>query len=154
MAKASSTVLYVEDEESDRLLMRIAFAREGLEGVLQSVKDGQAALDYLSGTGVYAERENHPLPGVVLLDLNLPEVHGFDVLKWIRMHPLHSQLPVVIFSSSVHGEDQARARLLGANEFVTKPSSPGLFQEVARQLHGRWLNVTVAEKRSLPSPGS
>ncbi len=78
--------------------------------------------------------EAQPKPSVVLLDLNLPEIHGFDVLKWIRAHPLHSELPVVVFSSSEREEDRARAKLLGANEFLKKPSSVTGFQGVARRL--------------------
>ena len=73
------------------------------------------------GAGPFAERENYPLPGVVLLDLNLPEVHGFEVLKWIRAHPSLRELPVVVFTSSARNEDRDRARLLGANEFMRKP---------------------------------
>ena len=145
MTKAISTVLYVEDEESDRLLMEMAFAREGLEGVLRSVGDGRTALEYLSGTGTYTQRHEHPLPRVVLLDLNLPEVNGFDVLKWIRRHPLHAELPVVILSSSVREEDREQARLLGANEFVSKPSSPGLLRGVVRKLNERWINGRTRE---------
>src|SRR5215469_12313991 len=89
MGKASVTVLYVEDEEGDRLFMGLAFAKEGLEGALRTVNDGKSAQNYLSGKGMYADREKHPLPTVVLLDLNLPEVHGFEVLEWIRAQPLH-----------------------------------------------------------------
>src|SRR5512133_1166228 len=98
MANLSATVLYVEDEEFDRFLMERAFAKAGLRGALQTVNDGRAAIQYLSGMNEYADRERHPLPAVVLLDLNLPEVHGFDVLRWIRSQPGHSHLPVVVFS--------------------------------------------------------
>ena len=132
------TVLYVEDEESDRFLMAFAFEKQGLAGALRMVDNGQAAIDYLSGTAAFSRRDRHPLPAMVLLDLNLPEVHGFDVLKWIRAHPLHSALPVVVFSSSMREEDRARAFELGANEFVQKPNSPALFREIARNLYDRW----------------
>ncbi len=139
MPSGKSIVLYVEDEESDRLLMRIAFQKTGLEPALRMVNDGQAAIDYLSGAGIYAERAEYPLPAVVLLDLNLPEVHGFEVLKWIRGRPAHSMLPVVVFTSSPREEDRHRAKVLGANEFVQKPGMLGGFQEVARRLHEEWL---------------
>jgi CheY-like chemotaxis protein len=133
-------VLYVEDEDGDRFLMKTAFAREGLAGALHVVGDGRLALDYLSGGGAYVDREAHPMPGVVLLDLNLPEIHGFDVLKWIRAHPLHSTLPVVVFTSSQRDEDRARAKLLGASDFFLKPSSVMGFQEMARRLNDRYLS--------------
>ena len=139
MASGNTIVLYVEDEESDRMLMRRAFQKAGLEPALRMVSHGQAAIDYLSGAGVYAERGEYPLPGVVLLDLNLPEVHGFEVLKWIRAQPVHSGLRVVVFTSSAREEDRHRAELLGANDFLQKPGMPGGFQEVARRLSEAWL---------------
>lgn len=143
MATASSIVLYVEDEEIDRFLMQRAFGKEGLATSLHTVNDGQAALDYLAGLGNYADRKMHPLPELVLLDLNLPELHGFEVLQRIRTHPANATLPVVIFSSSEREEDQARARLLGANDYFKKPSSGLSFQDVVRKLKQRWLSVTA-----------
>lgn len=139
MAHAKSIVLYVEDEETDRMLMRLAFRKAGLETALRMVNDGQAAIDYLSGAGPYGERGEHLLPAVVLLDLNLPEVHGFEVLKWIREQPAHSALPVVVFTSSAREEDRQQAEVLGATEFLQKPGMPGGFQEVARKLSEEWL---------------
>ncbi len=139
MASHKSIVLYVEDEESDRLLMQLAFRKAGLGPELRMVGDGQAAIDYLTGAGVYAERGEYPLPAVVLLDLNLPEVHGFEVLKWIRGQPAHSSLPVVVFTSSAREEDRQQAEVLGATEFLQKPGMPGGFQEVARKLSEEWL---------------
>jgi CheY-like chemotaxis protein len=132
-------VLYVEDEETDRFLVERAFMKEGLGSALQMVNHGRAAIDYLSGNGPYARREKYPFPGVVLLDLNLPEVPGFEVLKWIRAHPDYSALPVVVFTSSARDEDRERARALGANEFLQKPGDPALFQAVARSLNEQWL---------------
>jgi CheY-like chemotaxis protein len=137
--------LYVEDEESDRLLMMLAFAKEGLEGALRTVDNGKEAQDYLSGKANYADREQHPLPAVVLLDLHLPEVHGFEVLKWIREHPRHGKLPVVVFTSSERDEDRERARLLGANDFVQKPSSPMRFRDVAKMLNQAWLGSSCPQ---------
>jgi CheY-like chemotaxis protein len=148
MAKANATVLYVEDEESDRLLMELAFAKEGLAGALRTVNDGKAAEDYLSGKEMYADREKHPLPAVVLLDLHLPEVHGFEVLKWIREHPRHSELPVVVFTSSEREEARERARAFRANDFVQKPSSPMRFRDVVKMLNVVWLGAN-----GLPPPG-
>jgi two-component system response regulator len=145
MTNANGVVLYVEDEESDRFLMWKAFKKEGLDTALHMVSDGRLAVDYLSGAGAYADRQAHPEPGVVLLDLNLPEIHGFDVLKWIRADPRHSTLPVVVFTSSDRDEDSQRAKLLGANEFWPKPHSVTGLQEVARRLGERWLNTGQAK---------
>lgn len=143
--QTGSAVLYVEDDENDLFLMQMAFSREGLKSALQTVTTGQAAIDYLMGTGLYAQRDQFPLPSVLLLDINLPETHGFEVLKWIRDHSQYGSLPVVIFTSSQREEDRATARLLGADDFVTKPNSLDLFRNLVRNLNERWLsekNVT------------
>lgn len=133
------TLLYVEDEEADRFFVGRAFEIEGNLSALQTVPHGRAALEYLSGAGAFADRTRFPVPAVVLLDLNLPEVHGFEVLKRIRAHPPVSKLPVVVFSSSVREEDRMRAMLLGATEFLQKPTSPTVLREIIRSLIQRWL---------------
>ncbi len=153
MASGESIVLYVEDEENDRILMELAFQKVGLEAALRMVNHGRAAIDYLSGAGVYSEREKYPLPAVVLLDLNLPEVHGFDVLKWIRAQPVHSGLPVVVFTSSAREEDRARALELGASEYLQKPVVPGGFQEVARRVSEQWLGEAKGVNRIAAEEG-
>jgi CheY-like chemotaxis protein len=76
---------------------------------------------------------------VILLDLNLPLVSGFEVLKWLRQQPPYEALPVVVFSSSARGEDQQKATELGANAYVQKPSSGLDFVDVVQQLKQQWL---------------
>lgn len=144
-AARNGTVLYVEDEESDALFMQRAFRKAGLESALRVVGDGQAAMDYLSGAGAYAERGRYPLPRVVLLDLNLPVVSGFEVLKWMRNQPVFKITPVVVFTSSPRAEDRQRARELGADEFVEKPNSALLFGNVVQTLRERWLGAAGAK---------
>ena len=133
------TVLYVEDEESDAMFMERAFAEKGLGEKLRLVGTGRAAIDYLSGSGEFADREKYPVPSVVLLDLNLPQVSGFGVLEWIRNHPDYARLPVVVFSSSTREDDRVKARELGADEFVAKPSSGLKFGEVVEGLQEKWV---------------
>jgi PAS domain S-box-containing protein len=133
------TVLYVEDDENDAQFMKRAFKGKGLEGSLRLVGDGRAAIDYLSGMGMYGDRDKYPVPSLVLLDLNLPEVPGFGVLQWMRNSPDYLRTPVVVFSSSTRAEDRSKAQELGANEFVTKPSSGITFGDVVERLKERWL---------------
>jgi signal transduction histidine kinase/CheY-like chemotaxis protein len=135
------TVLYVEDEESDAMFMKRAFAGKGLESALRVVRTGRAAIEYLSGVGIYADRKEYPLPSIVLLDLNLPQLPGFEILKWMRTHPDFSKTPVVVFSSSAREDDREKALELGAHEFVRKPNSGLKFQEVVEKLKGRWLSA-------------
>lgn len=140
------TVLYVEDEESDAVFMKKAFASKGLESALRWVGSGRAAIDYLSGAGMYRQRKEYPLPTVVVLDLNLPEVPGFEVLKWMRNHPDFAATPVVVFSSSTREHDRLKARELGATEFLGKPKSGSDFTEVVQQLKEKWLGISGRPK--------
>ncbi len=135
----NTTVLYVEDDENDVLLMQMAFRRAGLASTLRIVETGQAAIDYLSGAGEFAERSRFPVPQLVLLDLNLPILPGFDVLRWMKQQPLVSELPVVIFSSSSRDEDKATARELGALEYVEKPQTIGKFGDLVQRLRQKFL---------------
>jgi DNA-binding response OmpR family regulator len=138
-------VLYVEDEECDRMFMEVAFQKAGMGEALRTVVDGREAMAYLAGSGAYADRGRHPMPAVVLLDLNLPIVSGFDVLKWMKEHADLAGLPVVIFSSSSRDEDKAKARELGANEYVEKPQSMGKFGDVVHRLREKWLVAAEAK---------
>jgi PAS domain S-box-containing protein len=147
LAKAAvplTTVLYVEDEESDAVFMQRAFAKKGLAGRLRVAATGRAAIDYLSGAGDYGDREKNPVPNLVLLDLNLPQISGFEVLEWMRNNPDFAHTPAVIFSSSTREDDLAKAKELGADEFVTKPSSGLQFEEVVESLQQRWFSLESA----------
>lgn len=136
---AVAHVLYVEDEECDRMFMEAAFWKAGMGEAFRTVVDGREAMSYLAGDGVYADRSRHPMPAVMLLDLNLPLVSGFDVLKWMRGRPELAALPVVIFSSSSREEDKVRGLGLGANEYMAKPQTLGGFSEVVERVRKRWL---------------
>lgn len=143
-----ASVLYVEDEENDVFFMRRSFERAGLHQSLMVVIDGQEAIDYLSGRGRFGNRIEYPLPAVVLLDLNLPTVSGFQVLKWIRTQPQFRQLPVVIFSSSARAEDRSRAKELGADDYLEKPGSGLEFGIALEALTQKWIapGLTVRAK--------
>ncbi len=121
------------------MFMKRAFAGLGLESALRVVRDGRAAIEYLSGAGTYADRKEYPAPSLVLLDLNLPQVPGLEVLKWIREQAEFARTPVVVFSSSSREDDQVKARELGANEFVAKPSTGLGYGEVLKGLREKWM---------------
>lgn len=133
---APPTLLYVEDEADDVFFMREAFVRERVAVDLREVGDGALAMAYLAGEAPFADRARHPLPDVVLLDLNLPRRSGFEVLEWLRARAEFAALPVVVFSSSGRPEDRERAGRLGATEYVLKPSSGLQFNVVVRGLRG------------------
>jgi CheY-like chemotaxis protein len=135
----SIAILYVEDEETDVLLLQHVLAKAGVHNPLQTVKDGKAAQDYLAGNGPSADRRLHPLPGLVLLDLNLPYWSGFEVLEWIRQQPQLRRVPVVVFTSSNRPDDIARAYDAGANGYVVKPNALADLTSLVLALRDFWL---------------
>jgi CheY-like chemotaxis protein len=132
-------ILYVEDEESDVILFRHVLERAGIQNPLRTVHDGKAAKEYLAGTASFEDRQRYPLPGLVLLDLNLPYWSGLEVLDWIRQQPQLRRLPVLIFSSSNRPDDIARAYDLGANGYLVKPSALGDLRSMVLALRDYWL---------------
>jgi CheY-like chemotaxis protein len=136
-------MLYVEDEKSDVLLLRVAFASAHLTNPVHIAVDGAEAIDYLAGNGPFADRNLHPLPALVLLDLNLPKKSGFEVLNWIRQQPEFYSLPVVIYTSSVGLIDQDTARMFGATDYFVKRSGVSHIAELVRRLAERWLTESA-----------
>jgi len=135
----SITVLYVEDEETDVMLLQHVFTKAGIYNPLQTVKDGKSAKEYLAGNPPFDDRRLHPLPGLVLLDLNLPYWSGFEVLEWIRQEPQLRRLPVVIFTSSSRPDDIARAYDAGANAYLVKPNALADLTALAVAVRDFWL---------------
>lgn len=141
-------ILYAEDEQNDVFFLERAFRTAGFPHILNAVPDGEQAVDYLAGVGAFANRARHPLPALVLLDINMPKKSGLEVLGWIRQQSLFKSLPVVIFTSSSRREDMEKARLLGADDYLLKPSNPLKLVELAKSLHDRWFSLQEASARS------
>jgi CheY-like chemotaxis protein len=132
-------LLYVDDEENDALLLQLAFEQAAVHVPLQLAVNGVQALDYLLGRGGFADREQHPLPQLVLLDFKLPLIGGLQVLERMREEPSLRAIPVVMFSSSPQPSDQQRARELGAADYLVKPTGMDGFVAIANLLRQRWL---------------
>lgn len=137
-------VLAAEDEESDVFILRLAFERAGVPNPLLVVRDGQEAVDYLQGHAPYTERLIHPLPLLLLLDLKMPRLNGFDVLAWLATRPELSYLPVVVLSSSTLDFDMLKARQLGARDYFFKPTQLSQFVRVIQEIRTRWLPAAPA----------
>src|ERR1041385_4027104 len=112
------TVLLVEDDLNDIFLVKRAFKMAHLENPLQVVTDGEEAIHYLSGDGKYEDRDSHPLPKLIVMDIKMPRASGFDVLEWIKHDPVLRRIPVIIVSSSDRSQDVDRAYELGANAYM------------------------------------
>ena len=136
-----SPVLLVDDNPDDVLLMRRAFNATTISAPLVVLGGGEAAIEYLSGSGPYADRTVHPLPLLMLLDLKMPRVSGFDVLRWLREQPALKRLPVVVLTSSSQDEDINNAYDLGVNSYIVKPSGLKQIAEVAAQVNSYWLTL-------------
>lgn len=137
-APAPPPVLAAEDEENDAFILRRAFKRVAPAIPLVIVPDGREAIDYLSGAGPYSDRLRHPLPCLLLLDLKMPHMNGFNVLDWLSRQPRYKQLPVVVFSSSCHEADIQKAYKMGAADYQIKPVGFADSMETIRTLLTRW----------------
>jgi CheY-like chemotaxis protein len=132
-------VLYVEDDPNDIMLMRYAWTRVGVENPLRIVPDGDEALRYLSGEGTYADRVDHPIPSLILMDLKLPKVSGLDVLKWIRAQPALHGLRVIVLSSSKRPPDIGAAHALRIDAYLVKSHTFDEWVEMVKHLRESWL---------------
>jgi len=137
-------ILLVEDNRLDAELTLDAFHEAKLLNAIHVAPNGQEALDYLFGKGKYADRKAFPMPNLVLLDLKLPGIDGFEVLRRIKSTPLLKRLPVVILTSSKEEGDRALSYDTGANSYLVKPVSFEGFLSVVRQIEGYWLSLNVA----------
>ena len=137
----SSAILLVEDDEADILLLRRAFRNARIANPLIEVRDGQAAIQYLSGEGDYTDRTLYPIPFLILLDLRLPKLSGFEVIAWLRDQPQLAHLIVVVLTASDHVSDVSKARELGANSYLVKPGNFEELVQMVKRIKGRWLLV-------------
>lgn len=115
-------ILLAEDNEDDVFITRSALGRAGVTNPLHIVNDGEEAIAYLQGQGAFADRAAHPLPVLLLLDLNMPKRGGLEVLEWVRRQPGLRRLAVHILTASTRAMDVTQAMELGANAYLVKPS--------------------------------
>jgi CheY-like chemotaxis protein len=136
------TILHVDDDENDRLLLSLAQRSARICANLMAVEDGEQAIAYLQGNNTDSQARSAPLPDLVLLDLKLPLKSGLEVLEWIRAQDKLQHLPVIILSSSEQEADQQRAFANGANYYFVKPVSLEGMVEMIKHIHADWLSST------------
>ena len=132
-------ILLVEDNPDDEELTLVSLKKSGVLNEVKVVRDGEEALDFLFAEGNYKDRDPNAVPAVILLDLKLPKMGGFDVLRKIRANPVICCIPVVILTSSSEEEDVVTSYKMGANSFVRKPVEFNRFADAVRQLGLYWL---------------
>lgn len=139
--KNTFPILLAEDDENDAFFVKRAFTAARVSNPLVIVNDGQQAIDYLSGNDPYTDRSKHPLPGLLILDLKMPYKTGHEVLQWLKDQPKLCRLPTIIWSSSLSLSDIDLAYQLGANAFITKPSSMEDTSELVTLIKRFWLDL-------------
>jgi CheY-like chemotaxis protein len=132
------TILLAEDRRDDVDLLKFAFKRARITNPLVVVDNGQQAIDYISGHGVYSDRANYPLPELILLDLRMPHVNGFEFMEWLRSQPQAQTIPVVAVADFSAGSDKIKARQAGAWACVSKPVNLEAFTESMAQVIAAW----------------
>src|SRR4051812_20700406 len=138
MDDSSYTILLVDDDENDVLLTRMAFEKSGVVNPIHWARDGVDAVAYLQGEGDYSDRGSYPIPELMILDLKMPRMTGLELLEWINKHPEHRVIPTIIMTSSRLEQDIRKAYHLGANTYMTKPSSLEELAKMAKAAHEYW----------------
>lgn len=142
-------MLLAEDNPSDADLVLASLSKDGLADVVHVVHDGVEALDFIFSRGEYAGRELEPSLRVIVLDIKLPRIDGFEVLRELKAHARTRFIPVVMLTSSNIERDVIRGYELGANSYLQKPVDFGQFRETVRQLGVYW--VTLNEMPPVPA---
>jgi len=114
-------ILLAEDNPDDIFILREAFRKAGVKHLIHETCDGADAMAYLKGDGSYADRLQHPFPDLLLLDLNMPRMNGFEVLEWLRQDEQCRRLVVHVLTASCREADVEHAYQLGANSYLLKP---------------------------------
>jgi CheY-like chemotaxis protein len=143
----TAVILAVEDNPDDVLLLHRAFEKAGFAARIIDVPSGAEALRCLKREGPYADYKKYPSPDLVLLDLAMPGLSGFEVLEWARQQPQFRALPIIILTTSSYGPEIQQSYQLGANSFLTKPVDFDEFVAAVRTTADYWLM-----RSQLPSP--
>jgi CheY-like chemotaxis protein len=138
MENGPPTLLIVEDNEDDIFFMERIFKQMGARCDLRFVRDGVEAVEYLSGKGRFEDRVKNPLPTIILMDLKMPRMNGFEVLEWMQKQPEIKLIPTIVVTSSTMQEDVTRAYRAGANAVMNKPVDKDSLLQMLKTFHLYW----------------
>jgi CheY-like chemotaxis protein len=136
-------LLLVDDDESDRFLLKRAFEKLDVGYRIEPLQNGTEALALIKGEGIYADRKAHPFPSFILTDLKMPGGDGFAILSYLKEHPEILIVPVVMLSGSDDPDDVRQAYLLGASSFIVKPHGLEGLESIVQKLHYYWSECEV-----------
>ena len=134
LMKPRLDALLVDDDAVDVLLFSRAVKESGLDICLQTLDSGQQAKDYLQAKGEFADRASHPVPDLIVLDLKMPGVSGFDLLAWRKASSIFSSIPVVILSGMKDSAQAKMATELGADKYLAKPAEPNQWEKIVQEI--------------------
>lgn len=135
MPEPQPVILMVEDDPNDVFLLKRALEKERVGLPVRTVSDGDEAIRYLGGVGEFADRDRHPLPCLIILDLKLPKKNGLEVLSWLRSHEEIGNLPVFMLTSSGEPHERSEAERHGVEVYRVKPVTLQGLLQVAREIH-------------------
>jgi CheY-like chemotaxis protein len=138
MKTSHQTILIVEDDENDATFLQRAFARAGFPNPIRRVQNGEEAIAYLKGEGIYADRERFAFPRVILTDLKMPHMDGLQLLRWLSENPQYRVVPTIVFTSSTAQADVNAAFDRGAGAYVVKPVDVRELERMARNIAEYW----------------
>lgn len=147
MNLSDAVILVVEDNDDDVMLIRRAFHKTQLPKRVEFARDGAEAIKYLLGGPPYDDRRRYPLPELIILDLKMPRVDGFEVLRAIKGASQTRRIPVVILTSSSETADIGRSYDLGANSYLIKPVAFEKFSDVVLEIESYWLALNESPPR-------
>ena len=147
--RADVAILMADDDPDDRLLARDAFAEARMHNRIVFVEDGEEVIEYLNRRGKFRDAVAYPMPGLILLDLNMPRRDGREVLAEIKADPAFKHIPVVVLTTSRAEEDVMKSYRNGGNSYIVKPVTFRELTEVVREIGRYWLGVV-----DLPHPES
>jgi CheY-like chemotaxis protein len=143
----SIIILIADDDEEDRMLVKDALSENKLANSIFYVEDGEELMDFLHNRGKYSNKNKYPLPGLILLDLNMPKKDGREALKEIKSDPNLRMIPVVVLTTSKAEEDIIKTYDLGVSSFITKPVTFSSLVDIMKTLTKYWFEIV-----ELPHP--
>ena len=144
--RRSIIILIADDDAEDRMLVKEALEESRLNNNIQFVENGEELLDYLHNKGRFSDTEKYQMPGLILLDLNMPKKDGREALKEIKADDKLRMIPVVVLTTSKAEEDILRTYDLGVSSFITKPVTFGSLVDVMKTLSKYWFEIVELPK--------
>jgi CheY-like chemotaxis protein len=152
MDQGAYTILILEDDPNDVILLKRALQKNNILNPVQVLQDGVDGVDYLKGEGPYSDRVRFPFPRFIIMDLKMPRMGGLEVLQWLKDHPEYQVIPTLVLSSSKLPNDILAAYKLGANSYMVKPGNFDDLQLLIKNVYEYWALCTKPDPREIKKP--